>query len=219
MKERNKLIIAIVAVLAIIAVVGGATFAYWTWVTSDDEKTAVTFTIKESDLAGQLSATLNGGATSTFSGLIPVSSCTASGMSAYVIKKPLTLKYKNLTSNAAYVTATLKVGNFTSPHGTPNTTSHLNHLHYALTKSATSCTTSAVKSGTFNTTNGALFSNATILDNIAAGTAETSQNYWLWVWIDGSYTHQNVGSGVVNDPMQDISFTLTWTGQISNDVQ
>ena len=61
MKDRKKLIIAIVAVLIIIVLVGGATFAYWTWVTNTAQQTNVSFVVNQSNLEGDMYATLEGG--------------------------------------------------------------------------------------------------------------------------------------------------------------
>ena len=226
MKEKNKIIIAIAAIALIIIIAGGATFAYWYWETATNEETTINLVIPgypgddedatpgDPDVPYPIAQLT--GATQNITNLIPVASCTDS---TYAIKKELTLIYSNNTDNEAIVRGTLSVSNFNSPHGTPDSTD-LSHLHYAVTTSSTSCTSNAVTgaSGTFGTTNGALFSNVTLLSGINAyTTAAQQQKYYLWVWIDSGYTHTNVGSGVVNDPMQDISFDLTWTGTISND--
>ena len=44
MKSKEKLLMAIIAVTLIIVLVGGATFAYWTWRSSTN--TSVTFTVQ-----------------------------------------------------------------------------------------------------------------------------------------------------------------------------
>ncbi len=210
MSNKNKLFLAVAIVTMIVAAVIGGTYAYWLWATNDAQRTAVAFTVQ----AG-MSATLDGGATATVSNLAPVSSCTNS---TYAMKKKLTLTYSNSTSSAASVKATLTVSDFVAPHGTP-AAADLTHLHYALTTSGTNCTTSPVTgaSGTF-TTSGALIDNVEIKSVSASnnGTAVTgTQDYYLWVWIDSGYEHTNYGN-VIDDPMQDITFTLTWTGAITN---
>ena len=45
-KEENKLIITIIAVLVIIAIIGGATFAYWSWETNEEQRTHVTVEVE-----------------------------------------------------------------------------------------------------------------------------------------------------------------------------
>ena len=214
MKDRNKLILAIVAVVAIVVIVGGATFAYWTWITGTEQQTGVSFTVSEDALKGQLNATMIGGEATNITDLAPVSACTAG---EHVAKLPLTLNYENNTTNGARVNATLTLSNFTAQNGTPST-EDLSHLHYALTTSDANCTTDAITgaSGVFTATSGKLLDNVLILNNIGIN-ATGSQNYYLWIWLDKDYEHQNIGN-TNSDPMQNVTFTLTWSGEITNDV-
>jgi len=46
-KNINKIVITVVAVALIIAVIGGATFAYWAWVTNTAQQTAVNVTVAQ----------------------------------------------------------------------------------------------------------------------------------------------------------------------------
>lgn len=223
MKERNKLIIALVAVALIIVAVVSATYAWWTWTTNSSEQTTVSFTVPDGSTL--LNASLNGG-TLTVDKLAPVSSCT--NTHGYAKKATVILTYTNNTTAAAKIYGTLKVTNFTSPHGTPTATD-LSHLHFALTTSSSSCTSNFVDgkqsaqtaaTGTFSgktANNSALFTDLELKSNITAGTTNGTQTMYLYVWLDGDYSYtQNVGSGNVNDPMEDISFTLTWSGTITN---
>ena len=91
MKDRKKLIIAIVAVLIIIVLVGGATFAYWTWVTNTAQQTNVSFVVNQSDLEGEMYATLEGNGTTTATNLKPA---TCNGSNAIV--KTITIKYRTI---------------------------------------------------------------------------------------------------------------------------
>lgn len=230
MKDRNKLIIAIVAVLIIVALVGGATFAYWTWVSNSAQQTNVSFTLPE-DAGGadmdadgdgnpDLYATLEGNGTTTATDLKPT---TCNGSNAIV--KTVTIKYRNQTVQAATISATLNVTAFTarSTSYLPTSTT-LGYLKYALTTSSTSCTTGVQKNGTFN---GLTFSSTVTPTNLpltlftqtisasadGAGGAEKTQTYYLYIWLDSSYEHTNTGS-VNSDPMQGLSFTTQWSGSI-----
>ena len=71
MKDRKKLIIAILATLTIIVLVGGATFAYWTWVTNTAQQTNLGFVLEDEDLEGKMYATLEGNGTTTATNLKP----------------------------------------------------------------------------------------------------------------------------------------------------
>ena len=44
--------------------------------------------------------------------------------------------------------------------------------------------------------------------------AEGTQTYYLYIWLDSSYEHTNTGS-VNSDPMQGLSFTTQWSGTIA----
>ena len=228
MKEKNKIIIAIAAIALIIIIAGGATFAYWYWETATNEETTINFIVGENEIRNEINATLSG-ATQNITNLIPVASCTDS---TYAIKKELTLTYKNDTDNEAVVRGTLSVNFKDDAQYDIPSANNLGYLKYAVTRSATSCTTDAVlgATGSFSTASGALFSNVTLLSGIAAHTStEQTQTFYLWVWLDGretdenndgipdGYVYTNIGSGSVTDPMQKISFDLTWTGTISND--
>lgn len=209
MKDRNKLLIAIAAVLVITIIVVSGTYAFWQWTSNSSQQTSVTFTVPQAtDL---LYASLDGGGSSTVSNLAPAA-CTNS---TYAMKKTVVLNAYNQTTQAANVYATLTLSGFTAPHGTPTT--ELSNIHYALTTSGTSCTTDVVTgtTGTFSSTSGALFTDA-VIKTVAANTNTlTPTTYYLWVWIDPSYAGTNTGSEIT-DKLQDISFTLTWSGSINN---
>ena len=108
MKERNKLIIAIIAVALIVIVVVGATYAYWQWTSNSAQNTAVTFTVPNKD--AQLSASLKGGGSTTVNNLAPAA-CTNS---TYAMMKPLLLTYANNTDQTARVKATLTITSWTA---------------------------------------------------------------------------------------------------------
>lgn len=218
MKDRKKLIIAIVAVLIIIVLVGGATFAYWTWVTNTAQQTNVSFVVNQSDLEGEMYATLEGNGTTTATNLKPA---TCNGSNAIV--KTITIKYLNKTVQAATVSATLSVTAFTARSASYLPSSpNLGYLKYALTTSS-SCTSNVQKSGSFN---GLTFSSTVTPTNLpltlftqtftasANMSAEGTQTYYLYIWLDSSYEHQNIGS-VNSDPMQGLSFTTQWSGTIA----
>lgn len=219
MKDKNKLIIAIIAVVLIAIVVVGATYAYWSWSTGTNEQTNVTFSVPSGSTL--LSATIDGG-TMSVSKLAP----TSCGNSTYGSKATVTLKYTNQSSATAYVTGTLTVKNFTKPHGTTSgtikpTAADLGFLKYSLRTGDSSCTTGTeLASGDFaalyNKTTGVIMTNAVLEKNIASGVSNKTKTMHLYVWLDKAYGYENVGSNNVTDPMQDLSFTISWSGSIDN---
>ena len=214
MKEKNKIIIAIIAVILIIIVVIGATYAYWQWTTSANQVTNIQLTV--SGIDDLMGASLEGNGTIDVANLAPAS-CTNS---SYAMKKEIVLSYYNQTNQAAEVKGSLTVSNWHQTHtGTPR----LNNLHYALTTgtgAADSCTTGVIAGGASSSfvTSGVLIDNVTLANvNAKQGTEANPipKTLYLWVWIDENDTHTNVGN-VVSDPMQELTFTLTWSGSISN---
>ena len=213
MKTKNKIIISIIAVVAITIAVVGATYAYWQWQSSNTERTTVNFTV---DLG--LEATLDGG-TLSVSKLAPTASCTNS---TYATKAPVTLKYSNNSGAPARALGTLTVTTFSVKSGRDAFASDaLTHLHYALTTSDSSCETGMVTSGTFSgkgSSGSVLFTDVVLQNNIASPTTNGTKNMWLYVWLDKDYKFTNVGSGAVQDPMEDLTIVLTWSGKITNQV-
>lgn len=215
MKERNKLIIAIIAVVLIIIVVIGATYAYWQWSTNTAQRTNIKFNVVGS-VSNLMGANLNGGGSATVSNLAPAACTNAT----YAFKKQVTLTYYNQTSQNADIKATLTLSNVNQPH---SGTLRLNNLHYSLTTGSNAgngCTSGTVVAGGTSSAFPAFTNNTKIIDNVTIKTATAgqgtsasplSETYYLWVWIDSADNGSNTG-GTVTDPMQDLSFTLTWTG-------
>lgn len=212
--DKKKLIGTIIGVVAFAALIAGATYAYWQWSTNTAQATNVKFTVPTQDKL--LGATLNGGGSTTVSNLAPAA-CTNS---TYAMKKQISLSYFNQTTQTASIKATLTVSNWVQPH---TGTLRLNNLHYALTTGTNAgdgCDKGTVVTGGSNSsfvTSGALINNIEI-KSAPAGTGTSTEpateTYYLWVWIDKNDNGSNTGS-TVTDPMQDLSFTLTWTGSIS----
>ena len=215
--DTKKLIGAIIGIIAFGALIAGATFAFWQWSTNTSERTNVSFNVVNSvnDLMG---ANLDGGASVTVSNLAPAS-CTNT---MYAMKKEITLSYYNQTSQNANINATLTLS---SPHQEHSGTLRLNNLHYALTtgeNASDSCTSGTVLAGGATSsfpafTNGTKIINNLTIKTVSANTGSKSsplnETYYLWVWIDANDTGSNTGS-TVTDPMQELSFTLTWTGDM-----
>lgn len=225
MKDRNKLIIAIIAVLAIIVLVGGATFAYWTWRTDTNQQTVVSFKI-ENPQAG-LYANLEGNGTTEVSALAPA----ACDNTEHAVMKRVDIKYLNKTVQDATITATLSVSdlNLRSSDYIP-TTAQLQNLKYALTTTDDLCTTDVATDLDNNQISGD-FSDITFNDegehtNLplklfdvtfnAPGnmTKEETQTYYLWIYLSSDYEYENIGN-TISDPMQELEFTTQWSGEIA----
>ena len=219
MKEQNKLIISIITVILIAVVVVGATYAYWSWTTNTNEQTNVVLSVPSGSTL--LKASIDGG-TMSVSNLAP----TSCGNTTYGFKSTVTLTYTNKSSAAASIYGTLTVNDFTKPNGSTSgvikpTTEDLEHLRYSLRTDDTDCQTGTeLVSGNFaalyNKTTAEIMKNAVLEKNIATNTINGTKIMHLYIWLDNDYEYENVGSNVVSDSMQDISFTLSWSGIIDN---
>lgn len=214
--DKKKLIGAIIGIIAFGALITGATFAWWTWTSDTANDTVVAFNVV--DGSNKLKATLDATQT-TFNGLYPTDSCTSTSNGAQMV--PITLYYLNNTKLPATISATLTLKTLTPGHSGSLTEAMKASIHWALSTSSTSCTSGALGSGTLEekTVNDALYTGNLGLANIPASTNTTmqTQQLYLYVWIDGNAMNTgNIGNSVVNDPMQDMQISVTWSGTINN---
>lgn len=230
-KKENKTTVAIIAaVIMVIALIAGGTYAYWIW---RGNVAAINVTTS----IGKIGLTLNGGdgiiGSSTSVGLAPAS-CTNS---TYASKDEIVISYYNETDFPARVTLTLTLNSFTWNNGTKPSSTQLGYIKYALSSSSSSCTsltgdnrgTLSSNAGTFSavqvgSTKGTaaslsykLFDLTFLLPaNTGAESSKETKKYYLYFWIDAGYPGTTVsstanGNGVINDPLQGISFQAKWT--------
>ena len=229
MKKNKTLILSIIAVILTIILVSGGTYAYWSWssnASNANERTNVSFNVS-SNVDDLMYARLDGAST-TISRLQP-SPCTKE---AAAIVKTVNIYWTNVTTKAATVTATLKVTAFKFRSATYKPTSTtLQSLKWAIRETAaTTATTSSPNTCENSITTKGNFSGLTIPNSgttvttglpltlgsvsfTAAANTSTQQTktYYLYIWLDYGYNHTNVGD-VNSDPMQDLEFTVEWSG-------
>lgn len=228
MKKDNNIksvFLAIVAVLFIGALVGGGTYAYWTWQTNESQKTMVTFTISKPNFTIV-------GDNVTSSSLAPTQSCyyvsSSSGHVNHTMAGRATVTATNNTSASMKATITLK-GALKPVSGRTLATSGSNsaaNIHWAIKEvasattgfSAGNCTGTAgstYATGTFAgiTPNASTLTYSDIATsitfNVAPGATGTKY-YQVYVWIDSAYTHTNTGS-TNDDPMQGLTVALSFS--------
>ena len=215
--DNNKTLIAIVAVAMLIALVGGGTYAYWSW--RSNNNTAVSFTISGGTM------TIDGGGDITAKNLAPAA-CTNTN---YAIQRKVKVTLSNETSTPMGGTLQLKVNSLTASHGTLSST-HTQSLNYALvnvTATQYSATTSwqgcgtNVATGTFSSYSTG--STITLLNNLSVASAPSASTpgssiyyYELYIWISPGYTGVTSSGTTISDPMQDLTLNLAWQGSISN---
>ena len=236
-KEKKQLIITIFAVLLIIAVVGGGTYAYWSWETSTSQQTLVSVTVRGATL--EITGT-NVTKSTTEEGLYPTNVTTYGcnpGTNPAVLKGSVTVTAKNYTATDMLVTLKLK-GTLSASQGSLTSTNKA-YLKWAIVETTSGITitkntcTNPGWSGTFSsvttgtnidtgitwtahrndltTTEAANYPEVAITTDTTNGdTAVTTRTYDVYVWLDSGYNFTNTGT-TVNDPMQDLSISLTWS--------
>ena len=188
MKNRN--ILTILLVLTIIFTIMGGSLAYFTWQTSEAEKTNVTFTVEK-----QFSCSADGGGNITGANLVPTDSCTGDK----AIKRTIKSMPQITGTKTIYMDLWLDVNEI----GTG--ISNSNNFKYALTTSSTSCTTGVVSSGTF--LDKTVGSKVTLLNSKTYNTT-TTDTYYLYIWLDSAETS--------TDTMNQ-SFSLSLNGECNDE--
>ena len=220
MKKNKSIIISIIIVALIIILVGGATYAYWQWQSTNEQQTNISVTIPGQ---GSITMTIDGGGNITTKKLAPAQ-CTND---TYAIQRKVKVTASNNTGTAMTGTIGLTVAALTPAHGSLDA-ANKEYIRYALvsttqseyeaatfTKSADACATGAVTSGNFSTFSAS--STITLANNIAiAGTGTTNAYYELYLWIDKDYPGVTTVGTTVTDPLQDLTINLTWTGSMTN---
>ena len=172
MKDKNKLIITIVAITLAAIVIVGATYAYWSWTTGANEQTNVTFTVSSGFSCGAD----GGGSITSQQKILAPTSCTNPN---YAFQRTITTNVTNSRSDSVYMDLYLKVNQI----GTGLTNSQ--NFKYALTRQANDCTSNVVSQGTFNgvTDNGKVY-----LFRGSEYPTSDSDTYYLYVWLDAAET-------------------------------
>lgn len=210
MKDKEKLLIAIIAVTLIIVLVGGATFAYWTWRSSTN--TAITFTVQGGSM------TIDGGGNITSKSLAPA----ACNNSTYAIQRKIKVTSTNDTGTDMTETLQLKVTALTPVTGRTLSDTQKQSIKWAIVKlsgesaySSTTCS-SPTSQGNFS----GFSTNSVITLYTANGNAKantiTTTYYKLFIWIDPAYTGTTTSGTAVTDPLQDLTLNLNWQGTMSN---
>ena len=207
---KKKFIFSIIIAILIIVVIAGATFAYWQWMTSEEEETSISLKV-EGDTSN-MSAKIDGGSSIDINSLIPTSNC----LSSDALQKEITITYINNTDISGEIIANLDITSFTANNGNP-TNEQLSYLKWVITNTENSCTTGIIQSGDFSNVD---YQNLpqnliTIQNNISSNiSTETQiQPLYLYIWLDSAYEHINIGNNNT-DSMQNLNFTLEWSGII-----
>ena len=173
--DKNKRIITVLMILTIVFTIMGGTLAYWSWRTTDAQKTNITFTIT-SDFS--CSADGGGDITSGSINLVPtvVSSTTTANYIKRTVKVTPTI---NTTGKTVYMDLWLDIKTLGS--GLSGT----DYFKYSFTTGASSPEDGVVYSGNFR---GLVKNNRVRLLLDKEYTSNMTDTYYLWIWLDAKET-------------------------------
>ena len=164
---KDKKVVTIIITLAIIFTILGGTLAYWSWQSSNAEKTNVTFTV-----GSNFSCSANGGGNITNNAYFVPTDCTNS---TYAIQREITTNITNSGEDDVYLQMWLNINSIGS--GLSGTT----NFKYALTTDSTSCTNNVINSGNFYGKQAN--DKVDLLEDVTEG-----DTYYLYIWLDSAET-------------------------------
>ena len=172
MDKRNKALVILGALVLVFTIIGG-TLAYFQWSSNTAQNTAVTFTVQ----SGFSCSADGGGSITSNDKVLAPAACTNTN---YAIKRTITVSPTITKPNTTiYLDLWLKVNSLGT--GLSNSV----NMKYALTTSASNCTTGVVAEGDFygattDTKKGLLFNKEY--------SQTTTETYYLWIWLDAAET-------------------------------
>ena len=174
MKKNKKLIIPLLLV-GILVLIVGSTYAWLIWVSSEEDKTNITFTAKGSFSCSATGVNTIDGSNVT---LVPTD-CTKVENIGHVIKKEISTVSKNNSGTDAYMNMWLNVD------GLGSYLANSDNFKYALTTTDNNCATDVVSTGNFKDL--AAGGRVNILESKKITSTENN-TYYLWIWLDKAET-------------------------------
>ena len=197
--DKNKKIILVLVILTVIFTIIGGSLAYFSWISSEAQKTNIVFTVERT-----FSCAADGGGSITNNSAIIVPTLVNSNTTGNYIKREVKVTPTiNESGKTIYMDLWLDINKLDS--GLSNST----HFNYAFTTSSTSNTTGVVASGNFNgkvgntNANEMTSSNRVNLLSNKSYSATTTDTYYLWIWLDAEETSSDT---------MDQSFSLSLNG-------
>ena len=173
--DKNKKILTILITLTIIFTAIGSSLAYLSWVSSEEQKTLVTFTATAS-----FSCSVDGGGNIATGDINLVPTLVNENTTGNYIKRTISVKPTiTETGKTIYMDLWLDINSLGT--GLSNSV----NFKYSLTTSSTSPTTGVVSSGNFN---GKITGDKINLLTSKDYNATTTDTYYLWIWLDAEET-------------------------------
>ena len=197
--DKNKKIILVLGILTVIFTIIGGSLAYFSWISSEAQKTNIVFTVERT-----FSCAADGGGSITNNSAIIVPTLVNSNTTGNYIKREVKVTPTiNQNGKTIYMDLWLDINKLDS--GLSNSV----NFKYAFTTSSTSNTTGVVASGNFNgkvgntNANEMTSSNRVNLLSNKSYSASTTDTYYLWIWLDAEETSSDT---------MDQSFSLSLNG-------
>ena len=192
--DKNKKIILVLVILTVIFTIIGGSLAYFSWISSEAQKTNIVFTVERT-----FSCAADGGGSITNDSAIIVPTLVNSSTSANYIKREVKVTPTiNESGKTIYMDLWLDINKLDS--GLSNSV----NFKYAFTTSSTSNTTEVIASGNFNGKKAG--NKIRLLDSETFSASDTS-TYYLWIWLDANETSSDT---------MDQSFSLSLNGSCTD---
>ena len=191
--DKNKKIILVLVILTVIFTIIGGSLAYFSWISSEAQKTNIVFTVERT-----FSCAADGGGSITNNSAIIVPTLVNSNTTGNYIKREVKVTPTiNESGKTIYMDLWLDINKLDS--GLSNST----HFNYAFT-ATDSYPTEATRSGNFN---GKKVGDKVMLLNSETFSATTTNTYYLWIWLDAEET---------SSATMDQSFSLSLNGSCTD---
>ena len=191
--DKNKKIILVLGILTVIFTIIGGSLAYFSWISSEAQKTNIVFTVERT-----FSCAADGGGSITNNSAIIVPTLVNSNTTGNYIKREVKVTPTiNQNGKTIYMDLWLDINRLDS--GLSNST----HFNYAFT-ATDSYPTEATRSGNFN---GKKVGDKVMLLNSETFSASGTSTYYLWIWLDAEETSSET---------MDQSFSLSLNGSCTD---
>ena len=204
--ETNNILMILASIAIIVAIIGGATFAYWSWESNTAQKTTVDVTVAGGSL------TIDGGAVTTIENntMYPTNDC--DGVAA-LIGSESTVTATNDTATSMTVSLSIDAKITQGTAGFPSVTDR-SYLKWAIVDTGDDTVTcgNSLITGNFETvtSSGTFFPIDTGINFSVPAETELTKNYRIYVWLDATYEFTNSGDNVT-DPMQNLGISVKWS--------
>ena len=191
--DKNKKIILVLGILTVIFTIIGGSLAYFSWISSETQKTNIVFTVERT-----FSCAADGGGSITNNSAIIVPTLVNSNTTGNYIKREVKVTPTiNENGKTIYMDLWLDINKLDS--GLSNST----HFNYAFT-ATDSYPTEATRSGNFN---GKKVGDKVMLLDSETFSARGTSTYYLWIWLDANETSSDT---------MDQSFSLSLNGSCTD---